>query len=64
MLRSLVGSQSQPVEATLLQLEFTAIYLTHKYGPFQGHNISSITHMLPACLPTHLYIQLTDGHLL
>jgi hypothetical protein len=54
-------------EVSLLQPEFADIYLTHKYGPFQGHQISSITAYaacLPACLPTHLCIQLTDGHLL
>jgi hypothetical protein len=35
----------QPLAAkvNLLRPEFADIYLTHEYGPFQGHNISSIT---------------------
>jgi hypothetical protein len=36
-------SQPLPDEVSLLRLEFTDIYLTHQYGPFQGHQISSIT---------------------
>jgi hypothetical protein len=43
MQRRPAKSQLLPAEASLLQPKFPGIYLTHKYIPFQGHNISSIT---------------------
>jgi hypothetical protein len=48
-------SQSLPDEVSLLRPEFADIFPTHKYGPFQGHQISSIT-IYAACLPASLLI--------
>jgi hypothetical protein len=54
-MRRLAGSQPLHAKASLLWLDFASINLMHKYGPFHGHNISSIT-AYAACLPACLFI--------
>jgi hypothetical protein len=55
MQRRPARSQSLPDEVSLLRLEFADIFWTHKYGPFQDHQISSIT-TYAACLLIYVFI--------